>query len=158
MMSSEPRHARKEVKVTDETEVTVRSESELEYKADSDSSLMTAEEEDLSAKARAAGLALEDLITSAIDKAKIVTKQKAKEFARAAEGGPGGMSAAKDAQDISRLGPLVEGLARAFEDTMTDIRKQSYEEQEKLLIGYRKLLEEQINVINSRMHFAKRVK
>lgn len=157
-MSSEPRPARKEVKVTDETEVTVRSESELEYSGDSDASRMTAEEEDLSAKARTAGLAMEDLITSAIDKAKIVTKQKAKAFARAAEAGPGGVSAAKDAQDISRLGPLVEGLARAFENTMTDIRKQSYEEQEKLLIGYRKLLEEQINVINSRMHFAKRVK
>lgn len=158
MMSEEPRPVRKEVKVTDETEVTVRSESELGYEGDSKPVVVTPEEEDLTAKARTAGLALEDLITSAIDKAKIMARQKAKDLAKSTEEGPGAMSAAKDAQDISRLGPLVEGLARTFEDTMTDIRKQSYEEQERLLIGYRKLLEEQINVINSRMHFAKRVK
>jgi hypothetical protein len=41
---------------------------------------------------------------------------------------------------------------------MTEIRKEPYDEQEKLLVGYRKLLEEQINVINARMSMAKRLK
>jgi hypothetical protein len=157
-MSSEPKPTRKEVKVTDETEVRVHGDSEPSNEGSPDSIITTSEEEDLTAKVRTAGLALEDLITSAIDRAKIIAKEKTNELTRRAEEGPGAMSAAKDAGDISRLGPLVEGLARTFEDTMTDIRVQSYEEQERLLIGYRKLLEEQINVINSRMHFVKRIK
>ncbi|HKU50685.1 MAG TPA: hypothetical protein VJP79_12095 [Nitrososphaera sp.] len=120
--------------------------------------VMTSEEEDLTAKARRAASAVEDLITSAIDRAKVATKEKAESLVKSAEQGPGAASAAADSRDISKLGPLVEGLARTFEDTMTDIRKQEYDEQERLLQGYRKLLEEQINVINSRIQFAKRVK
>ena len=157
-MSSESKPTRKEVKVTDETEVRVHEDSELRYEDSPDSLVTTSEEGDLSTKARTAGLALEDLITSAIDRAKIIAKEKTNELTRTAEEGPGAMSAARDAGDISRLGSLVEGLARAFENTMTDIRVQNYEEQEKLLIGYKKLLEEQINVINSRMHFVKRIR
>ena len=157
-MSSEPKPTRKEVKVTDETEVRVHRDSEQGYEGGPDSLITANEEKDLSAKARTAGLALEDLITSAIDRVKTIAKEKTNELTKAAEEGPGAISAAKDAGDISRLGSLVEGLARAFEDTMTDIRAQGYDEQERLLIGYRKLLEEQINVINSRMHFVKRIK
>lgn len=36
-----------------------------------------------------------------------------------------------------------------FEDTITDIHKEDCEKQENLLTGYKKLLEEQINVINA---------
>jgi hypothetical protein len=41
---------------------------------------------------------------------------------------------------------------------MTQIGKQPYDEQVKLLTGYKKLLEEQINVINSRIDWSKRLK
>jgi hypothetical protein len=41
---------------------------------------------------------------------------------------------------------------------MTQIGKQPYDEEVKLLTGYKKLLEEQINVINARMNMAKRLK
>ena len=41
---------------------------------------------------------------------------------------------------------------------MTEIHKEPYDEQEKLLVGYKKLLEEQINVINARLSMAKRLK
>jgi Na+-transporting methylmalonyl-CoA/oxaloacetate decarboxylase beta subunit len=63
------------------------------------------------------------------------------------------------AADIARLGrPLVAALATGFEDTITMVRQHPYDEQEKILTGYKKLMEEQINVINSRIGFVKRVR
>ena len=67
-------------------------------------------------------------------------------------------SASTDARDIQNLGGNVDRLITVFEDTMTEIRKEPYDEQEKLLTGYRKLLEEQINVVNARMEMARRLK
>ena len=156
-MSSES-SSKKEVKVTVDDKVSVYQESHLDQDDGNEIHVMTNEEEDLNAKVRRAGSALEDLITSAIDRAKLVAREKTSELAKAADVGPGAISAAADARDISRLGPMVEELARAFEDTMTEIRKQGYGEQERLLIGYRKLLEEQTNVINSQVQFAKRLR
>jgi hypothetical protein len=150
--------SKKEVKVTVDDEVNVYQESHLNHEEGTEIHVMANEEEDLNAKVRRAGSALEDLITSTIDRAKLVAREKTNELAKAADVGPGAISAAGDSRDISRLGPMVEELARAFEDTMTEIRKHGYGEQERLLIGYRKLLEEQVNVINSRMQFAKRLK
>jgi hypothetical protein len=71
---------------------------------------------------------------------------------------PSHMSAVQDSQKIEALGPMVEELARAFEDTTTMIRKVPYEEQVNLLTGYKKLLEEQIKVIDSRINMSKRLK
>jgi hypothetical protein len=60
--------------------------------------------------------------------------------------------------DLTRLGPMVVKLARNFEDVMTNIRNQHHDDQVRLLRGYTKLLEEQFNVIDSRIHFVERVK
>ena len=68
------------------------------------------------------------------------------------------MSAVEDSRKIEALGPMVEDLARVFEDTTTIIRKVPYEEQVDLLIGYKKLIEEQIKVIDSRIDMSKRLK
>jgi hypothetical protein len=71
---------------------------------------------------------------------------------------PSHMSAVQDSRKIEALGPIVEELARVFEDTTTMIRKVPYEEQVDLLKGYKKLLEEQIKVIDSRINMSKRLK
>ncbi len=71
---------------------------------------------------------------------------------------PSHMSAVQDSRKIEALGPMVEELARVFEDTTTMIRKVPYEEQVDLLTGYKKLLEEQIKVIDSRINMSKRLK
>jgi hypothetical protein len=71
---------------------------------------------------------------------------------------PNHTSAVQDSREIEALGPMVEELARVFEDTTTMIRKVPYEEQVNLLIGYKKLIEEQIKVIDSRIGMAKRLK
>ena len=108
----------------------------------------------MSAKAREAGRSLKDRVYSLGKKTKEVTEEKARELkAQSLD-----VSATSDARDIQHLGSNVEGLITVFEDTMTEIRKEPYDEQERLLVGYRTLLEEQINVINARLAMAKRLK
>ena len=119
--------------------------------------LMTREEEDLTIKVRNAGDALYDLVLSAIEKAKIVSAQKVKALATR-DISPAVIATKKDARDIAALGESVESLARTFESLMTEMRKQPYSEQVPLLRGYKKLLKEQINVIDSRINMAKRLK
>jgi hypothetical protein len=117
-------------------------------------SVTTPEEESVSEKAKEAGRSLKDLIYSLGKKTKEVTEEKAKELkAQSVD-----MRATSDARDIQHLGDDVERLVTVFEDTMTEIRKEPYDEQEKLLVGYKRLLEEQINVIDARLDMAKRLK
>ena len=56
------------------------------------------------------------------------------------------------------MGANVEKVITAFEHTIIDRHKEDYEGQEKLLTGYKKLLEEQIHVINARLNMTKRLK
>ena len=65
----------------------------------------------------------------------------------------------KDAHDIQALGSkLLEKLTAEFENTMSEIENESdYRMQEKQLTAYKKLLEEQIDVIDSRLKLVKRL-
>ena len=141
-----------DVTVSEETAITTVPSGEVEtYEVESET---TSEEESVSTKARDAGRSLKDLIYSLGKKTKEVTEEKAKELkAQSVD-----ISTRTDARDIQHLGDDVEKRITVFEDTMTEIRKEPYDEQEKLLVGYKKLLEEQINVIDARMSMAKRLK
>jgi hypothetical protein len=68
------------------------------------------------------------------------------------------VGAKRDARDIQSLGSHVENVVKGFEETMADIKKRNYADEEKLLKGYKKLLEEQINLINARIELVKRLK
>ena len=68
------------------------------------------------------------------------------------------VGAKKDARDIQALGEYLEKIVKGFEDTMIEIERRDYVDQARLLKGYKKLLEEQINVINARMELVKRLK
>lgn len=68
------------------------------------------------------------------------------------------VGARRDARDIKALGVYVERVTKGFEDTMMEIKKSGYGDEEKLLKGYKKLLEEQINLINARIEMVKRLK
>ncbi len=131
-----------------ETSVVVRDEG---------SQIMMNDEEGLKIKAARAGDALNDLASSAVDKAINAVKSKAKDFYHSGVFEPGYAAERKDSADISRLGPLVTSLATEFESMETIVSEQSYPEQVRLLTGYKKLLEEQINVIDARAHFVKRL-
>jgi NCAIR mutase (PurE)-related protein len=143
-----------DVTVSEETAITTVSPGEVEtYEVQSETTT-TSEEESVSTKARDAGRSLKDLIYSLGKKTKEVTEEKAKELkAQSVD-----ISTRTDARDIQNLGDDVEKLITVFEDTMTEIRKESYDEQEKLLVGYKKLLQEQIIVIDARLSMAKRLK
>jgi hypothetical protein len=118
---------------------------------------MRDEESDITTRVRNAGDVLYDSLLLSIDKAKRKSVEKAKELATR-DISPAAIAAKNDAQDIATLGDSVEGIARTFENLMTEIRKKSYSEQVRLLTGYKKLLKEQINVIDSRINMAKRSK
>jgi hypothetical protein len=141
-----------ETTVTEERTVTTTPAGKTEeYEVQS---VTTPEEESVSSKAKEAGQSLKELVHSLGRKTKQVTEEKARELkAQSAD-----IASTSDARDIQHLGDDVEKLITVFEDTMTEIRKEPYDEQEKLLLGYKKLLEEQINVINARMDMAKRLK
>ena len=142
-----------DVTVTEETAITTVPAGEVEtYEVQSETA--TSEEESVSTKAKEAGRSLKDLIYSLGKKTKEVTEEKARELKSQSVD----ISTKTDARDIQHLGDDVEKLITVFEDTMTEIRKEPYDEQEKLLVGYKKLLEEQINVINARLSMAKRLK
>jgi hypothetical protein len=151
-------HSRKEVRVMSDERTDIYRESHIRHEHEGDIHVMTREEEELTIKARRAGFALQDLLSAVVDRAKAIAKEKTEQLAKTTELGPGAISATKDARDIARLGPLVVDLAKNFEDVMTNIRNQSYDDQVKLLTGYKKLLEEHISVIGSRIHFVERVK
>ena len=68
------------------------------------------------------------------------------------------VGARRDAKDIQALGDYVENVIKGFEETMAEIKMRNYGDEEKLLKGYKKLLVEQINLINARIELVKRLK
>ena len=117
----------------------------------------SAEEESLSARARDVGQSLRELVTYMGRKAKAMTEQKTTDLKSQAVQTTD-LDLKKDARDIQNLGSNIDNIINVFEDIMTDIRKERYGEQQRLLVGYKKLLEEQINVIDARLKMAKRLK
>jgi hypothetical protein len=67
-------------------------------------------------------------------------------------------TAQKDARDIQALGLHADNVVLVYEKIMFEIERENYENQEKLLTGYKKLLEEQVNVIDSKLGIVKRLK
>jgi hypothetical protein len=113
--------------------------------------------ESLSIKAHQAEESVLDVVDAVGAKVGSFAKEKFGDVEKSLN--PNHMSAVENSRKIEALGPImVEDLARVFEDTTTIIRKVPYEEQVDLLIGYKKLIEEQIKVIDSRIDMGKRLK
>lgn len=142
--------ANKELEITED-------ESIPTHREDASTSIMTKKDEGLKIKAVRVGNSVGDLVDSTLDRSINAVKSKAKELYNSEVLKPGYAAARKDSADIARLGPQVTNLAIEFEDADTMICNHSYPEQVQILTGYKKLLEEQINVIDSRIHFVKRV-
>ena len=68
-----------------------------------------------------------------------------------------GIGPTKDAHDIQALGTTrLEKLTADFENTMSEIENEpDYEKQERHLTAYKKLVEQQMNVIDSRLKMVK---
>jgi hypothetical protein len=155
-------------KPVEEKEVVVVKPSKTEYKESNRTEYSTsAEEEDkqeageqsLSAtKVKEAGQSFKEMIKSLGKKAMAKTEEKTKELKDKSATETVHTGTQKDAKDIQALGIHAENVVLVFEKTMAEIGREDYESQEKLLAGYKKLLEEQINVIDSKQSIAKRLK
>jgi hypothetical protein len=111
-------------------------------------------QESIADRVKEAGLSFKEMIGSLAEKAKTVTEEKTQTLNKSAENiSP----TRRDAHDIRALGTTVQNIITVFEETMTHIEKQDHDQQEKLLNGYKRLLEEQINVIRSRLNLIKRL-
>lgn len=152
--------------IIEETSTTVRRKSAPDLVIDANSADIvsytqeeTSTKESVSDKARQTGQSIKELAKSIGDATKTKVKETSDKIVENRDSiRPGYVAERKDAQDISRLGVLTEELARSFENTMTAIQAHDYDDQSKMLLGYRKLLEEQINLIDSRSRMAKRLK
>ena len=114
------------------------------------------DEQSLSKKARETGLTLKELVTSIGKKSKAVAQQKSTQLKEAAKDDE---INAKDAADIQMLGKHIESIITIFEDTMDKIMTHpSYDEQHGMLVGFKKILEEEVNLIDARLGMAKRLK
>jgi hypothetical protein len=141
---------------TDTNEETiVISPSSTEYKIHDQKSSIEEKEEDesISAKAKEAGQSFKDFLVTLGNKAITITEEKTIETRNESLD----IGAKRDSQAIQTLGANVEKAITVFEDTITDLRKESYDEQAQILIGYKKLIQEQINVINARLSMVKKL-
>jgi hypothetical protein len=120
------------------------------------SSSQTSKEEEISIsdEARKAGGSLKELIITAINEAKDSAKGTGKRLKEHTIN----IAATADSKDIHSLGDNVNALVGLFEETITEIRKERYDEQIKLLDGYKDLLLAHIKIVNARGRMASKLK
>jgi hypothetical protein len=152
--------------VDDEKKVIVVTPStKTEYKTKSTQQQTSGERQKLqhqssvSAKAKEVGQSIKEKVKTVGKKTITKTEEKTKQLkdksTQTAGIGPG-----KDAHDIQALASTrLQNVTTVFEETMNEINKEPDREgQKKKLTGYRKLLEEQINVIDSCLKMVKRLR
>jgi hypothetical protein len=108
----------------------------------------------ISDEARKAGESLKELIVAAIKDAKDSAKGTGKRVKEETIG----ISATTDSRDIQSMGDTLNTLIALFEKMMTEIRKEDYNAQIKLLQSYKDLLKTQIKVANARSMMARKLK
>jgi hypothetical protein len=112
------------------------------------------EEISVSDEARKAGESLKELIVTAIKEA----KDSAKETGKRLKEQTINVASTVDSKDIRSLGDNVNASVDLFEETMTEIRKERYDEQIKLLDSYKDLLQTQIKAVDARGRMASKLK
>ena len=107
-------------------------------------------------KLKETGLTLKELVNSLGKKSKAVAQETSAQLKEAAKDDE---INAKDAADIQMLGSHIESIITIFEDTMDKIMAHpSYDEERGMLVGFKKILEEEVNLIEARLSMAKRLK
>jgi hypothetical protein len=152
-------------KLANEGKVVVIKPSETEYKENrreyySGEEQNKAEEGEQSvtiAKAKEAGQSFSEMIKSLGKKTMTKVEDTSREIKDKSIETLGTGTTQKDARDIQALGIHAENVVLVYEKIMFEIERENYDNQEKLLTGYKKLLEEQVNVIDSKLSIAKRL-
>ena len=112
------------------------------------------QEASISDEARKAGESLKELIVAAIKDAKDSAKGTGKRLKEETID----IAATADSKDIQSIGDTLNTLVAVFEKTMTEIRKEDYNAQIKLLQSYKDLLQTHIKVANARGMMARKLK
>ena len=112
------------------------------------------EEISVSDEVRKARESLKELIVTAIKEAKDSAKGTGKRLKEQTIN----IAATADSKDIHSLGDNVNILVGLFEETMTEIRKERYDEQIKLLDGYKDLLQTHIKIVDARGRMSSKLK
>ena len=112
------------------------------------------QEVSVSDEARRVGESLKELIVTAVKEA----KDSAKETGKRVKEQTVNIAATVDTKDIRSLGDNVDALVNLFEETMTEIRKERYDDQIKLLDSYKELLQTHIKVVHARSRMASKLK
>jgi hypothetical protein len=120
------------------------------------SSSQTPKEEEISVsdEAMKTGESLKELIATAIKEAKDSAKGTGKRIKEQTID----IATTVDSKDIYSLGDNVNALVTLFEETMTEIRKERYNEQIKLLDSYKDLLRTHIKVVDARRRMVSKLK
>jgi hypothetical protein len=148
--------------VTSKSTASVAVPPAMEPSSNSDSAVIvispsqTPKEEEISVsnEARKAGESLKELIVTAIKEAKDSAKGTGKRLKEQTID----IAATDDSKDIRSLGDNINALIGLFEDTMTEIRKERYDEQIKLLNSYKDLLQTHIKVVDARGRMSSKLK
>jgi hypothetical protein len=112
------------------------------------------EEISVSDEARKAGESLKELIITAIKEAKDSAKGTGKRLKEQTVD----IASTVDSKDVRSLGDNVKASVQLFEEIMIEIRKERYDEQIKLLDGYKDLLQTHIKVLDTRGRMASKLK
>src|SRR5215203_5233639 len=120
------------------------------------SSSQTPKEEEISVsdEATKAGESLKELIVTAIKEAKDSAKGTGKRLKEQTID----IASTVDTKDVRSLGDNVNASVQLFEEIMIEIRKERYNEQIKLLDGYKDLLQTHIKVLDARSRMASKLK
>jgi len=148
----------------EEKKVVVVKPSEVEYKENNSSTGEQNKEVEgegeqsvTAAKAKEAGQSFIETMKSLGKKAMTKAEEKTKELKdKSIEATDIGTQT--DARDIQALGIHADNVVLVYERIMFEIEREDYETQKNLLTGYKKLLEEQVNVIDSKLSLVKRLK
>jgi hypothetical protein len=122
---------------------------------DNEHRVTTSEDVSVSAKARETGKILKELMASIGGKSRAVAEEKIGQLKEAADDKDIAM---KDAVDIQMLGSPIDSILAIFDSTMDRIALLPYDDQQKLMVGFKKVLQEETCVINAQLNMAKRLK
>jgi hypothetical protein len=142
------------INASSERAVKRRTETAASSKEDEAYEATPAQDQSVSTKAKEAGRSLKDLASSASRKTRAVVEEKAGKIKTHSVD----LNAALDAKDIRNLGSYTNKLSAEFEEAIVEIRKEPYGNQAKLLASYKKLLEGQLAVVETRLNLASRLK
>jgi hypothetical protein len=116
---------------------------------------MAPDPDSITSKARQSASALKDLVASLARKSKETVIQSKEELKESANNERPLFQ--QDATDIQQLGGLVDIVSNKFDETLDEIARSPYKEQIGLYEGFKKLLNEEINVVNARLDMASRM-